>query len=29
MENRLYWCWLQQALHCGARVDEAIRTATA
>lgn len=24
MENRLYWCWLQQALHCGARVDEAI-----
>ncbi len=24
MTDTLYWCWLQQALHCGARVDEAI-----
>lgn len=24
MDEVLYWCWLQQAMRCGARVDEAL-----
>ena len=24
MAEKLYWCWLQQAMHCGARVEEAL-----
>lgn len=24
MDETLYWCWLQQAMRCGARVDEAL-----